>query len=713
MNFSLPSYLRVTFQLCLLVLLQACVAESSKKVSVAAISDLSIITQPVSQAVVFASDVSFSVVASGATNISYQWYKSNTPIPGETDSTFSISSVGFEDTGLYYVVVKDSITSVKSARVNLTVSASSIAPTIRTQPATITVTEGFNASFSVVATGTNLTYQWFKGSVPVDDATSSVLLIEDVETTDAGIYHVIVSNDASSVRSFSARLFVDAIVIAPVITEEPASISVAEDDPFELTVVATGTNLTYQWYLDGFPISGATTATYSVSNSLVSDEGFYQVMVSNSAGSEVSVGAFVTVNALLTAPVISVQPVSMTVVVGSEAEFTVSASGVGNTYQWFKDDTAIDEATSSTLSFASANLADAGVYKVEIENSLGETESDEVNLTISPATNGTNTVNVVTAAQSFKNVLNIDQQATLQMEYSLTNATTWSANSTIASPRNGLLFSQIDTSQLEKALDVTEAALSAEGSVLLTEIFAADAELKNYDSVHWSEDKYSLAYLGSPSVSDPWLLQLSGHNLGLNIVYNGPFFSGTPLLLATQPTNWVDNNFVSHAPMENQRAAMKNLVDKISTKTNVVIGGTFTDVLMGANGSAGYDTNYPQTYPTTNRGALAATFSDVEKEALKLAIQAWVNLLASDVAADVLAAYEADAALDATYVAINKSTVDFSSNPSGLSSQNSYIRIDGPRVWIEFLVTAGTIVTNKVQYRSVWRDKSADYGAGF
>ena len=48
------------------------------------------------------------------------------------------------------------------------------------------------------------------------------------------------------------------------------------------------------------------------------------------------------------------------------------------------------------------------------------------------------------------------------------------------------------------------------------------------------------------------------------------------------------------------------------------------------------------------------------------------------------------------------------------SASNSYRRVDGPAVWIEFLVKSedGTAATN-VYYNSIWRDKLADYGGQF
>jgi hypothetical protein len=45
----------------------------------------------------------------------------------------------------------------------------------------------------------------------------------------------------------------------------------------------------------------------------------------------------------------------------------------------------------------------------------------------------------------------------------------------------------------------------------------------------------------------------------------------------------------------------------------------------------------------------------------------------------------------------------------------SYLRIDGPRVWIEMAVVEAAAYRDQgwVQYHSIWRDKMADYGGEF
>ena len=43
------------------------------------------------------------------------------------------------------------------------------------------------------------------------------------------------------------------------------------------------------------------------------------------------------------------------------------------------------------------------------------------------------------------------------------------------------------------------------------------------------------------------------------------------------------------------------------------------------------------------------------------------------------------------------------------TSVGSYVRIDGPRLWLEVIVRPRDVMPGALQHRSVWRDKSFDY----
>ncbi len=88
------------------------------------------------------------------------------------------------------------------------------APQIQAQPASASVNQGQSVSFSVTATGTPLvTYQWQKDGVLIGGATSPTYTINQAQTSDNGIYKVVVSNSVGSLTSDGATLNVTVPVI--------------------------------------------------------------------------------------------------------------------------------------------------------------------------------------------------------------------------------------------------------------------------------------------------------------------------------------------------------------------------------------------------------------------------------------------------------------------------------------------------------------------
>jgi hypothetical protein len=72
------------------------------------------------------------------------------------------------------------------------------------------------------------------------------------------------------------------------------------------------------------------------------------------------------------------------------------------------------------------------------------------------------------------------------------------------------------------------------------------------------------------------------------------------------------------------------------------------------------------------------------------------------VSAALRAAYQDPQAFEATYVG-------FSGSPD-LGSKGSYVRIDGPRLWMEFVVQPAIAEPATLHYHALWRDKQSDYG---
>jgi hypothetical protein len=337
-----------------------------------------ITTQPSANATyVVGNTLSLSVGATGTPTPTYQWRKAGTNISGATNASFSIATLGLTDAGTYDVVVTNSAGTATSNAVTFAVNQG---PVITTQPAAQTMGAGGNVTFSVAATGTPApTYQWSKGGSAISGATSASYTISSITTNDAGSYTVTVANSVATVTSSAATLTVNT---GPAIATHPASQTVAINGNVSFNVVASGNPApTYQWRKAGTNISGATNATYTITGVTQASAGSYDVVVSNSVGNVTSDAATLTVN---TPPAILTQSAAGTPsLVGSNLTITVTTSGSPTpTYQWKKNNVAINGATNASLTFTSMTLADAAAYTVVATNSLGTAESSPYNLVV-------------------------------------------------------------------------------------------------------------------------------------------------------------------------------------------------------------------------------------------------------------------------------------------------------------------------------------------
>jgi len=163
-----------------------------------------ITVHPLSQTVILHDKVSFVVVASSQTAITYQWRKNGVDIPGANASTYTIDRVEMHDQGFYSVKVTNAGGLRISNDASLTVLG---APVITSQPLNQLVTQGQPATFSVTASGvTPLMYQWSFNGMPLIDATNSTLTLPNVQPPDMGSYSVVIRNPYGAAVSAPAML---------------------------------------------------------------------------------------------------------------------------------------------------------------------------------------------------------------------------------------------------------------------------------------------------------------------------------------------------------------------------------------------------------------------------------------------------------------------------------------------------------------------------
>ncbi len=285
---------------------------------------VTISTSPSDQAVCPGSSASFMVSASG-TGLTYQWYKGASALSGQTNNTLTLNNVGAGDAATYKVVVAALCGNPVTNSANLTLNSNVI---VSTAPSSVATCPGTSAGFSVNATGTSLSYQWYKGASALSSQTNNVLTLNNVGPADQGTYSVVVSGVCGTPVTNSATLTVNSNVN---VSTAPSSVTTCPGTSASFSVNGSGTRLSFQWFKGASALSNQTNNVLTLNTVGPADQGAYSVVVSGVCGTPVTNSATLTVNSNV---IVSTAPSSVTTCPGTSASFSVNATGTSLSYQW-------------------------------------------------------------------------------------------------------------------------------------------------------------------------------------------------------------------------------------------------------------------------------------------------------------------------------------------------------------------------------------------
>ena len=325
-----------------------------------------ITNHPQSQEVTAGTNVSFRVGATGPGTLSYQWQFNGANITNGTGALLVVSNAQALHAGEYRVRVGYTGGSTLSSNAVLVVLPKVAA--ITTHPKNQAVWQGAGVSFSVVAGGGILpmSYQWRFNSADLPLATSSTLVLSNLQPANAGNYSVVVNNAGGPVVSSNALL-----TVREIITVQPQDQSVLAGTNAVFSVGTAGLSpLSFQWQFNGSNLPKATNSTLLVNNAQAPNAGAYRVVVTTPYGQVISSQAVLTV--VGRAPVILSQPQDRDVLAGDSVTNTVTTTGSEpQTFQWQMNGTNLPSATSAVLVLTNFQAADQGVYRVVVSNAFG------------------------------------------------------------------------------------------------------------------------------------------------------------------------------------------------------------------------------------------------------------------------------------------------------------------------------------------------------
>ncbi len=380
-----------------------------------------ILTQPVASSICENTNTTFTVSAQG-TAINYQWFVDTgtgfNPVvnggvySGATSNTLSLTTVprGYDNYRYRVEITGVCVPKAVSATVQLDVAIETI---INTQPADATICEFMTASFTALADGANLTYQWqaFTGGVWTDLTNTGVylgvqtpmLMVFGPGRIMTGTRHrVIIGSDCSpDLTSGEAVLTVNT---APEITDHPDEVRGCPASSAVFSVAADGTNLTYQWQVnsgsgftnvtDNATYSGTATATLTINNLVLTMNGYLiRVVVSGTCLPPVT-SSFAPLRVYMEPSIIS-EPADAEVCDQTGATFysQVFNTGAGETTVWQVNqgagwnnlaDGALYQGTQTPqlVIMSAATAMNGWIYRLEITGPCGLYYTREALLTV-------------------------------------------------------------------------------------------------------------------------------------------------------------------------------------------------------------------------------------------------------------------------------------------------------------------------------------------
>ena len=399
-------------------------------IDVAGVNPPEILGQPVGGLFLAGTQIELSVSAGGS-NPKFQWHKDGQVIAGATNSILSLNNLNSTDAGAYHVVVSNSAGSATSevAEISLAENLSAqianyqakvaavpslisnytfdglnlddrAGPNNGTAAGTVSFGEGLGggAAKALLLSGFGHVNLEAPESFDFFDLSGTIQLWLRADWTTSPGYNPCIFADRDGAQvNYSLHLTANKnqIVFWNGTAAAVANIPAAGLDWHLLSAVFENGN--YSLYWDGEEIL---TTELDLGPA---PEAPTQLGSSSPGGAESWVGALDEVAffedplsadtieshylAFLAGepPSIRTEPVGGVYLVGKPLELTVDAVGTALSYQWFKNDTAIEGSTADSLSVPSVTLADQGSYHVIVSNPAGSSLSNSVEITIAEA----------------------------------------------------------------------------------------------------------------------------------------------------------------------------------------------------------------------------------------------------------------------------------------------------------------------------------------
>jgi Protein of unknown function (DUF3500) len=352
---------------------------------------------------------------------------------------------------------------------------------------------------------------------------------------------------------------------------------------------------------------------------------------------------------------------------------------------------------------------------------------------VDPARENDATGRTVAAANAFLATLDDAGRAKVNFPFDGDQKTKWSNFPNGIYPRNGLRMGDLNAAQRDALMKLLATALSASGLKKVNQIMDGDEDLKKSDTglpgggppggsqqgappgpppgeatgqqpgarrgppqgmnPGFGRDNYFIAFLGKPSLTDPWMIQFGGHHLAINLTIVGQANVMTPSLPAAQPAVYqLNGETVRPLGRENDKSfQLINALDAAQQK-QAILNYQVSDLVLGP----GQDGKIIQP-----EGIKASSLKPGQQEMLLDLAHEWVGILNDEAAAIKMAELKS-----------NIAETWFAWSGPITNGKPAYFRIQGPTVVIEYspqrMGRSTELDTNHIH--TIYRDPTNDYG---
>ncbi len=479
--------------------------------------------------------------------LTYKWYKNNTVISGQTSSSLPIT-----EAGNYYVRVDYGTCNLNaySNVVSISVTPAEIL-TISSQGNATTFCPSTGLLLSSMIASSGYTYQWYRNNVLIAGATNATYT-----ATQEGSYSLVASNTECIINSNVLVLTENTFTLS---LDSGTEINLLPGQTKILTCSTNAVNPTYTWYRNNLLLTGQTASTLSINQT-----GNYKVVVKQNTGcviekevsTQVTAPTSYNLSIIHSADYEDCDKTSETLTIASfESISSLGTNSVptniGVSYAWFKNNTLIPGAISS--SYTVSNYVNSDTYHAEAKFTDGQTVSSnnlavrlKIDETISLSTDGIlcNTNTEVTITSSLTNSIFTYQW------FKNGNSTVLGTNTTYDATEEGDYYLTISFLGCELSSNLIPVETIDE-TILVTnyddEIFINEGEeititASGADSYEWYNDGVLESSTNEINISQESIIQLIAQINGCEIIKDFTVLLQPKMFSAVIPNTITPNN---------------------------------------------------------------------------------------------------------------------------------------------------------------------------